>query len=100
MNRHDSRVPGTVADTVKRRRSFQPPLRGRADVTRQTRRRAQPGAGRATFTIPINRAESTGEVIPLFDPRHERWDDHYRVETDDGTIQGVTPTGRVTVACL
>jgi hypothetical protein len=44
--------------------------------------------------------EPTGKVVPLFHPRHDRWEEHFRVDPEDGSIQGLTPIGRVTVACL
>ena len=44
--------------------------------------------------------ETTREVVPLFHPRRDRWDEHFRVQSEDGAIQGLTPVGRVTVACL
>jgi hypothetical protein len=44
--------------------------------------------------------ETTREVVCLFDPRRDRWDEHFRVEPEDDAIQALTPVGRVTVACL
>ncbi len=44
--------------------------------------------------------DTTQEVVRLFHPRLDRWDEHFRVESEEGSIQGLTPTGRVTVACL
>ena len=42
----------------------------------------------------------TGEEAPLFHPRLDRWEDHFRW-IDDGTrIAGVTAKGRATVARL
>jgi hypothetical protein len=43
--------------------------------------------------------ETTREVVRLFHPRHDRWDEHFRVASEGGEIQGLTPIGRVTVAC-
>jgi hypothetical protein len=40
----------------------------------------------------------TGEVVSLFNPRHERWNEHFSFH---GThIMGITPTGRATVHVL
>jgi hypothetical protein len=40
----------------------------------------------------------TGEVVSLFNPRHERWNEHFSFH---GThIIGITPTGRATVHVL
>jgi hypothetical protein len=44
--------------------------------------------------------EVTRELVPLFHPRRDHWEAHFRVESEDGSIQGLTTTGRVTVACL
>jgi hypothetical protein len=40
---------------------------------------------------------STGERARLFHPRLDRWEDHFRIEAESGVIEGLTPTGRVTV---
>jgi hypothetical protein len=41
---------------------------------------------------------STGDIFPLFDPRRDRWPDHFRFR---GTaIEGVTAVGRTTVKLL
>jgi 5-methylcytosine-specific restriction endonuclease McrA len=38
----------------------------------------------------------TKEVVPIFNPRSQKWEEHF-VWTESGTvIQGVTPTGRAT----
>lgn len=37
-------------------------------------------------------------VTMVFDPRRNRWDDHFRI--NDGIIEPLTATGRVTVALL
>jgi hypothetical protein len=44
--------------------------------------------------------ETTREVIRPFHPRCDRWDEHFRVESEHGAIQGLTSIGCVTVACL
>lgn len=40
------------------------------------------------------------DVSPLFNPRTDRWADHFLLDADRGEIIGLTPTGRVTVALL
>jgi HNH endonuclease len=40
----------------------------------------------------------TGELVPLFHPRRDRWSDHFA--WDDTTIVGRTPSGRATVLLL
>jgi hypothetical protein len=36
----------------------------------------------------------TGQIVPLFHPRRERWSDHFRFV--DGRIMPLTATGRAT----
>jgi hypothetical protein len=50
---------------------------------------------RVTGTDP-----NTGEDVPLFDPRAQRWHDHFAWSADGLRISGKTPTGRATVALL
>jgi len=40
----------------------------------------------------------TGEITRLFDPRQDRWEEHFRWEGP--TLVGRTPIGRVTIAVL
>src|SRR5436309_15286281 len=42
----------------------------------------------------------TGQVVPLFNPRTQRWAEHFRWSEDGIRIVGLTPTGRATVAVL
>lgn len=39
----------------------------------------------------------TGEVVRLFNPRTEVWDDHFAWSEDGTHIDGLTPKGRATV---
>ena len=39
-----------------------------------------------------------GQLVPLFHPRTQRWDEHFTVEDD--WIVGLTPTGRGTIELL
>lgn len=41
----------------------------------------------------------TGEVIALFHPRHDKWNEHFRLE-NTGIIAPLTATGRVTERIL
>lgn len=43
--------------------------------------------------------ESTGEIITLFHPRNDVWEDHFRL-MKDGRIEPLTARGRVTVKLL
>jgi len=38
----------------------------------------------------------SGEIVRLFNPRLDRWDEQFLVEPDDA-IRGVSPIGRATV---
>ena len=48
----------------------------------------------------VARDELSGEEVPLFHPRQQRWSDHFRVDNESGELEGTTPTGRATVASL
>jgi hypothetical protein len=41
---------------------------------------------------------TTGPVVPLFNPRKDRWDEHFKFQ--GAVLVGLTPTGRATVALL
>jgi HNH endonuclease len=42
----------------------------------------------------------TGETVPLFNPRSQRWSDHFVWSTDTIRVEGSTPIGRATVIAL
>jgi hypothetical protein len=42
----------------------------------------------------------TGEMVRLFNPRHQVWREHFRWTTVADYIVGLTPTGRATVSAL
>jgi hypothetical protein len=42
----------------------------------------------------------SGEIVPLYHPRRDRWDTHFVWSDDFLLIVGLTPTGRATVATL
>ena len=44
--------------------------------------------------------EAEGRDAPLFHPRRDRWDEHFRFDAATGTLQGMTVAGRATVARL
>jgi hypothetical protein len=48
----------------------------------------------------IARDPRTGRRTRLFDPRRQRWGDHFRWSSDGGRIVGKTMTGRATVQAL
>jgi HNH endonuclease len=41
---------------------------------------------------------NTGQVVPLFHPRRDRWTDHFRIEAD--CIEPITEVGAATVRLL
>ncbi|MDQ3814461.1 MAG: HNH endonuclease [Armatimonadota bacterium] len=46
------------------------------------------------------RDPNSDEEVPLFDPRHQRWQDHFAWNEDFTLMIGLTPTGRATVEAL
>lgn len=42
----------------------------------------------------------TGETAPLYNPRRDRWSEHFAWNVDFTLILGITPIGRATVARL
>ena len=46
------------------------------------------------------RDDASGQTVPLFNPRADRWDEHFRIDADRTEVVGLTPTGRATVAAL
>src|SRR5438105_4420421 len=39
----------------------------------------------------------SGSMVPLFNPRLDKWEDHFMWSTDSLRIHGTTPTGHATV---
>ncbi|MCI0698534.1 HNH endonuclease [candidate division KSB1 bacterium] len=44
---------------------------------------------------PVTRRDA-----PLFNPRKDSWDDHFRWSSDQVLVEGLTPTGRATIVAL
>ncbi|HHB89920.1 MAG TPA: HNH endonuclease [Anaerolineae bacterium] len=42
----------------------------------------------------------SGEEVPLFHPRQDRWEDHFAWNHEKTLIEGLTPTGRATIEKL
>ncbi|MCB8942140.1 MAG: HNH endonuclease [Ardenticatenaceae bacterium] len=42
----------------------------------------------------------TGQIVPLFNPRHQQWIEHFRWSADGSEIIGQTAIGRATVIAL
>ncbi len=48
-----------------------------------------------------SRDPETGETVPLYNPRVDRWDDHFQwSDANPFEIEGKTPSGRATVVRL
>jgi HNH endonuclease len=41
-----------------------------------------------------------GKEIPLFHPRRDRFEEHFQIDPDAGTMLGITASGRATIARL
>ena len=48
-----------------------------------------------TATDPETRAS-----VALFHPRHDKWQEHFRLQEEAGIIEGLTSKGRATVVAL
>ncbi len=46
------------------------------------------------------RDPETGEIVPLFNPRRQRWADHFTWNRAGTHIIGITPIGRATIEAL
>lgn len=44
--------------------------------------------------------EGSGKLTPLFNPRQQKWTEHFRLNTETANIEPLTPEGRVTVFLL
>jgi hypothetical protein len=42
----------------------------------------------------------SGAEVSLFNPRRDRWADHFTADLERGEVRGLTPTGRATVEAL
>jgi|SRR5581483_7245211 len=42
----------------------------------------------------------TNQVVPLFHPRRQHWEEHFAWSADFTLVLGLTPTGRATVVAL
>ena len=42
----------------------------------------------------------TGDIVPLYHPRKQRWSEHFAWSDDFTLVIGLTPTGRTTVETL
>jgi hypothetical protein len=42
----------------------------------------------------------TGRLVPLFNPRQDRWVEHFRLDQTGATLHGLTAIGRATISRL
>jgi hypothetical protein len=42
----------------------------------------------------------TAEIVPLYHPRNDVWDDHFKWDSNFEYVAGITPIGRATVERL
>jgi hypothetical protein len=42
----------------------------------------------------------SGETTPLFNPRQQRWTEHFTWNYDGTKVEGLTSIGRATIVCL
>jgi hypothetical protein len=61
---------------------------------------ACPSCNLSKATAIAARDPLTGATVPLFHPRTQRWQDHFRWIENARRVQGVTPIGRATVERL
>jgi HNH endonuclease len=45
-------------------------------------------------------ADDSNTEVRFFDPRQDRWSDHFQVDSESGIITGITSIGKVTVENL
>jgi len=58
------------------------------------------GCNNRKFTAIEAEDPVTGVIAPLYNPREQQWADHFSWSADYGQMEGITPTGRATVARL
>jgi hypothetical protein len=76
-----------------------PPGRGGADDERNCALACRAcNLFKSDALVAIDR--ESGEQVPLFHPRRDDWESHFRLDTQQGTIVGLTPVGRATVEQL
>ncbi len=55
------------------------------------------GCNNHKYTKTEGRNPINGEIVPLYHPRQQLWQDHFTWNDDFTLIVGLTPTGRATV---
>lgn len=55
--------------------------------------------GRKAIRVQANDPD-TGQLVPLFHPRQQRWREHFHWSEDTSYAEGLTPIGRATIEAL
>jgi hypothetical protein len=58
------------------------------------------GCNNRKYTSVESTDSVTGQTIPLYHPRQQRWNDHFAWSEDYTVVLGLTPTGRATIEKL
>jgi HNH endonuclease len=58
------------------------------------------GCNNHKYKKTVARDSVTGEVVPLFHPRKQRWSDHFAWNEDGTHVLGMSPIGRATIDAL
>lgn len=58
------------------------------------------GCNNRKYTATASADPITGEMVPLFHPRRDRWQDHFAWNNEYHILLGTSPTGRATIARL
>ena len=58
------------------------------------------GCNNHKYTRISSQDPVTGEIVPLYHPRQQKWNEHFTWNEDFCQIIGLTPTGRATVQAL
>lgn len=58
------------------------------------------GCNNHKYTKIESRDSISNQIVPLFNPRKQNWNDHFIWNYDFTIVEGITPTGRATVEAL
>jgi hypothetical protein len=58
------------------------------------------GCNNHKYTKTMGRDPVSGQFVPLFHPRRQRWDEHFVWNDDYTVVIGISPTGRAAVEVL
>lgn len=58
------------------------------------------GCNNRKYTLTEAIDPLTGELVPLYHPRQDRWEDHFAWNVEYTQMIGISPIGRATIAAL